>query len=186
MSTSLAALLIDGPRNYISRALDLVNVVGGLLIAGMNYWLFPDHGLMVALGCVLAAALLDICTRYMAVRKTQGKGHWRSERFWEGTGVKLVAYLVIAFLAGLSYRLAPFMQQPTVFLWSVAYVVMFLREVQSNMENLADMGADVGWLKAWARRQEDKLLQADDFMGASAAMQVTNGQHDDEAGWEEP
>lgn len=162
MSASLAALPIDGPRNYISSALDLVNLVGGAVIAVVNYWLFPDHGLLMALVCVLVAALFDIGTRYLAVKRTQGPGFWRSERFWEGTGVKLVAYLAIACLAGLSYRLTPIMQQPTAYLWSVAYIVMFLREVQSNLENLADLGADVGWLLAWTKRKQRQVLEEDE------------------------
>lgn len=161
VTASLADLFVNGPRSYISRALDLVNVVGAFFIAGINYWLFPDRGLMVSLGCVLLAAILDIGTRYLAVKKRRGRGHWQSEKFWEGTSVKLVAYLVIALLAGISYRLTPFLQQPTVYLWSVAYIVMFLREVQSNIENLVDMGADVGWLGLWAKRQERRLLEVD-------------------------
>jgi hypothetical protein len=38
---------------------------------------------------------------------------------------------------------------------------MFLREVQSNLENLADMGADVGWLRAWAERKQKQILESD-------------------------
>lgn len=157
---TLARFFIRDVRGYLHRVMEWARLVWAFLLAGANWILFPDRALMVALGCVMGAAMADILTRFLAVRKTGGR--WRSEQFWEGTGVKLVAYLVIAFLAGLSYRLSPFMQQPTVFLWSVAYVVMFLREVQSNMENLADMGADVGWLAKWARRKEQQLLESDD------------------------
>ncbi len=152
---------MHGPANYWQKALTRVQIVWGLLIAAVEYVLFPDKALLVALLSVLGAAMLDIITRYLAVRKTRSRS-WNSEDFWQGTGVKLVAYLVIAILAGLSYRLTPFLQQPTVYLWSVAYVVMFLREVQSNMENLAELGADVGWLATWAKRKERQILNRTD------------------------
>lgn len=154
---SLTAFFVRGPASYWQKAWSSVQIYWGLLIAAVEYVLFPDKTLLVALLSVLGAAMLDIITRYFAVRKL-GLGRWNSEEFWQGTGVKLVAYLVISILAGLSYRLTPFLQQPTVYLWSVAYVVMFLREVQSNVENLAELGADVGWLGTWAKRKERQIL----------------------------
>lgn len=150
-----------GPSSYLQKAVSSVQIVWGLLIAALEYLLFPDKALLVALLSVLGAAMLDIVTRYLAIRSS-GSRSWTSDEFWQGTGVKLVAYLVIAFLAGLSYRLTPFLQQPTVYLWSVAYIVMFLREVQSNMENLAELGADVGWLATWAKRKERQILNRPD------------------------
>lgn len=161
VNQSLVSFFVHGPTEYLQKAIANVRVVWGLLIAAVEYVLFPDKALLVALLSVLGAAMADIVTRYLAVRKS-GMRNWNSEEFWEGTGVKLVAYLVISFLAGLSYRLTPFLQQPTVYLWSVAYVVMFLREVQSNMENLAELGADVGWLGSWAKRKERRILNSPD------------------------
>lgn len=156
----LAQFFIVDLAEYLRKAATEMRVVWAFLLAAGNYLLFPNRALMVSLGCVLAAAAMDVVTRWLATQ--HNKNRWRSQEFWEGTGVKLVAYLVIAFLAGLSYRLAPFLEEPTVFLWTVAYAVMFLREVQSNMENLAEMGADVGWLLVWVKKKQQQILERDD------------------------
>lgn len=160
---ALARSFITGPAEYLQKAIDQVQIVWGCLLAAVYYLLFPDKTLFVSLLSVLGAALLDIVTRFLAMRSRKEPG-WHSDKLWEGTVVKLVAYFVIAFLAGLSYRLTPFLQQPTIYLWSVAYVVMFLREVQSNMENLAEMGADVAWLRSWAKRKEREILEQVDLL----------------------
>jgi hypothetical protein len=159
---TLARSFITGPVNYLQEAMEQVQVIWGCLLAAICFILFPDQALLVSLLSVLGAAMLDIITRFLAMR-SRGERGWHSDKLWEGTVVKLVAYLVIAFLAGLSYRLTPFLQQPTIYLWSVAYVVMFLREVQSNMENLAELGADVAWLRSWAKRKQRQILEQVDL-----------------------
>lgn len=163
----LTHFFVNDLGEYVRKALDGIRLAWACVIAAANYLLFPDSALMVALCCVLGAAGLDLVTRWISTRRHRVK--WSSDQFWQGTGVKLVAYLAIAFLAGLSYRLSPLMQQPTVFLWTVAYVVMFLREVQSNLENLSDMGADVGWLLSWVKRKEQQLLEVEPEQGGQPA-----------------
>ena len=155
---------------YIEKAWEGGKPFWAFAIATINYLLSPDKTFATALGCVLIAAVFDIVTRFWAIGQ-HGTG-LSSQKFWAGTSIKLVSYLVIAVLAGLSYRLAPFLQQPSIYLWSVAYAVMFLREVQSIVENMCDAGADLQWLLLWTKRKGQQILEADQ---ASVVAPIDSG-----------
>ena len=68
-----------------------------------------------------------------------------SKTLWKGTEVKIVSYLTIAILTGLSYRVM-YLKEAGIMLGSFVYSVMFMREFQSNIENLQEAGADLNWL----------------------------------------
>ena len=76
-----------------------------------------------------------------------------SNRLWEGTKIKIFSYLIVAILAGLSYRVVQ-LEQLSIFFATVVYSIIFLREAQSILENLCDAGADLKWLLIWCFLQE--------------------------------
>jgi hypothetical protein len=67
---------------------------------------------------------------------------------------------VVFILTGLSYRVT-FFTQVSVFMATVVYTVVFLREAQSILENLCDAGADLQWLLIWTRKKEKQILEDD-------------------------
>jgi hypothetical protein len=152
---------------YIDRAVSGTKPLWGTAIATLCYIMFPEKAYQTAALAVGGAILLDIFTKYIAL-SYQSRGLRNaikqrkifSKTLWEGTRIKLVSYLVIAILAGLSYRVT-MLTQVSVFLATVVYSVIFLREAQSIIENLIDAGADLKWLLIWTKRKQEQILEND-------------------------
>lgn len=159
---------MDDLQNYISKALESVKPFWALFITTVNYVLFPDTAYVPAAMGLGGAVVLDIVTKYYALSVKNGGLRAafvchaiNSDNFWAGTKVKMLSYLSIMVLAGLSVRVT-MLERVAVFLATVAYSVMFLREAQSVLENLIDAGAD--WLKpllAWTKRKQEEVLEED-------------------------
>ena len=78
---------------------------------------------------------------------------------YEKTSIKIVSYLVIMILAGLSMR---FVDIPYIsnIVATVVYAFLFFREFASNIENLIDAGAD--YLKPllfWVKKKKGEVLE---------------------------
>ena len=152
---------------YLGKAFTLGKTIWGAAFALLNYLLFPDEAFMTAAMAVGIAILLDIITKYAAISKKSG-GFCKairtkkiySKTLWDGTKIKLFSYLIIFILAGLSYRVT-MLEQVSVFLSTVIYTVIFLREAQSIIENLCDAGADLKWLAVWTKKKQDQILESD-------------------------
>lgn len=159
---------MDQWTDYIKRACTEGKPIVACLFGGINYLLFPDQAFQTAAYAVLICMVLDIFTKYVMLIKTNG-GYLKAVRtrkissrvLWEGTKIKIYSYLIVAILVGLSYRVAP-LEQLGIFLGTVIYAVLFLREFQSVIENLCDTGAQLGWLLVWAKRKENQILEADE------------------------
>lgn len=157
-----------GLQDYIHKLIEGAKPVWAAFVAALCYVLFPDVAFQAALGAVGFAMLLDIFTRLWAISKCNGgyraatrlRKIW-SRSLWSGTLIKLYAYLIVFILAGLSYRVAP-VAQAAVFLATVVYSVIFLREAQSIVENLCDAGADLGWLLIVVKKRQDDILKQQD------------------------
>jgi phage-related holin len=155
--------------NYWDKLCSGLTPVIGCVWGALNYVLFPDHAFLTAFLAVWAAMLLDIATKYMALSH-KGGGFRNatktrvidSNTLWRGTSIKLVSYLIVSILAGLSYRVT-MLTQASVFMATVIYTVIFLREAQSILENLCDAGADLNWLLIWTRKKEKQILKDDDI-----------------------
>lgn len=138
-----------------------------VIIGGLNYLLFPDQALATSACAVLTCMVLDIITKYVAISKASG-GYLKAVRtrkissrlLWEGTKIKIYSYLIVAILVGLSYRVSP-LEQLGIFLGTVIYAVLFLREFQSVIENLCDTGAPLDWLLVLAKKKENQILEVD-------------------------
>jgi len=66
--------------------------------------------------------------------------------------------LTIAILTGLSYRVI-YLKKAGIFLASFVYSVMFMREFQSNIENLIEAGADLHWLLLFSKKKNKELMK---------------------------
>jgi len=153
--------------DYFEKMITGAKSYWAFFIALINYVLFPDKAFQTAAMAVGAAIILDIITKYMALveeagglKSAIGNRTINSNRLWEGTKIKLISYLVVFILAGLSYRVT-MLQEASVFLATIVYTVIFLREAQSILENLCDAGADLDWLLIWTKKKERQILEDD-------------------------
>ena len=151
-------------QTYIAKAMAGAIPYLGAFLGIFNYVIFPDKAILTSACAVGALIILDILTKYVALSHQAG-GYMKavrncsisSNKLWEGTRIKLYSYLVVAILVGLSYRVVQ-LEQLSVFLASVVYSILFLREAQSVLENLCDAGADFRWLLRWTKNKQDQIF----------------------------
>ena len=63
-----------------------------------------------------------------------------------------------AILTGLSYRVI-YLKEAGIIIASFVYSVMFMREFQSNIENLIEAGADLHWLLLFSKKKNKDLMK---------------------------
>jgi hypothetical protein len=150
---------------YISKAFTGFKPIWGGIMGIIYYIFFPDRAYFLALMAVVAAASLDIVTKMYAVCKANGgyreatkTGKYFSKTLWKGTEIKIISYLVVTLLTGLSYRVI-YLKEAGILIASFVYSVMFMREFQSNIENLCEAGADLQWLLIFARKKNKDLTK---------------------------
>ena len=160
---------MDQFQTYLIKAMEGATPYIGAAIGMCCYVIFPEQAFKTAAGAVGAVILLDIITKYVALSHQAGgylaavkKRTINSNRLWEGTRIKLFSYLIVAILAGLSYRVVQ-LEQLSIFFATVVYSIIFLREAQSILENLCDAGADLKWLLIWTRKKQEQILESDDI-----------------------
>jgi hypothetical protein len=171
------------PDYFIKLTTDHKPLIGTIL-GLMHYWMFPEKCFETAAIAVGIMILLDIFTKYVAIAN-QNDGYRAavkskkisSNALWKGTSIKIYSYAIIFLVAGLSYQVT-FFKQVSIFLATVIYTVVFLREVQSIVENLNESGADLGWLLMWSRKKEGQILDANSTV-AAATTQGTTTIHND-------
>lgn len=158
---------MDQFLHYVDRVVSGTKPFWGTIIAALTYVMFPDKAYSTAAIAVGIVMLLDVFTKYVALsHEANGfKNACKTKKIfsgtlWQKTRIKLFSYLIIAILSGLSYRVTP-LKQVGVFFGTVVYSVIFLREAQSILENLADAGADVRWLIRWTKKKQVKILEED-------------------------
>jgi hypothetical protein len=154
--------------NYFTSTWEKVSPLWVAFVSVVNYVLFPDKAYIPAATALVLAMFLDIITKYYAISSKNG-GLFKSIRdrkitsnqFWTGTQKKIISYLVVMILCGLSVRVT-MLTSVAVFLSTVAYSIMFLREAHSCVENLIDAGhSDLEWLLFWLKRKQSKVLEED-------------------------
>lgn len=152
---------------YADKFLSGTKPIWGFFMAACSYILFPEQAYLTAALAVGAVIVLDIVTKYVALSAKAG-GYMKavrnctisSNRLWDGTRIKLFSYLVVAILAGLSYRVVQ-LEQLSIFFATVVYSIIFLREAQSILENLCDAGADLNWLLIWTKKKQKQILESE-------------------------
>lgn len=150
---------------YIEKAFTGLKPFWGAILSFLFYICFPDRAFLIAICAVIGAALLDIVTKSICISKNNGgfinaiKIHKLfSKTLWTGTATKIYAYTIVCILTGLAYRVI-FLKEAGIVLGSFVYSVMFMREFQSNIENLVEAGADLNWLLLFSKKKNKDLMK---------------------------
>ncbi|MDR7856076.1 hypothetical protein [Tissierella sp.] len=150
---------------YIDRAFTGAKPVLGAIVTFAGFVMFPVQFYRTSFLAVFAAAIIDAITKIYSICKKNGgyknsvkKKKVFSKTLWKGTEVKFVSYLMISVLTGLSYRVV-YLEGLGIFIASFVYSVMFMREFQSNIENLIEAGAKLDWLLLFARKKNKELMK---------------------------
>jgi uncharacterized protein YacL len=152
--------------SFFTKVLDTVKPAIALFGAMATYLMFPEESFVPWCIALWVAVVLDLLTRWFAIfiksggiRKALKTKAWNSEAMFRKTSIKIVSYLVIQILAGLSMRFVniPFVSNIVA---TVVYSFLFFREFASNVENLIDAGADyLQPLLFWVKKKEKETLQ---------------------------
>ena len=151
--------------DYLGKAFTGIKPTLGAVTGFVCYVCFPDRAYLLALTAVMAASFLDIITKSYSIIKRNG-GYRKamrskelfSKQLWLGTERKIVSYTVVAILTGLSYRVI-YLKEVGIMIGTFVYSVMFMREFQSNVENLIEAGADLGWLLLFSKKKNKDLMR---------------------------
>lgn len=166
----LGGIFMSQLHDYFSRAMTDLGVILGALITIINFVIFPDRAYANAAFALGIAVLMDIFSKYVAITKRYGgfmtafrMGKLISKSLWLGTKVKLQAYLVVSIMVGASYRLNNLpgaFTNVSIFIATIVYTVLFLREFQSILENFRDAGVkNVEWLLIWSKDREKEIFK---------------------------
>lgn len=158
-------------QEYFSKVVDGVKPIISILATMIMFVMFPDPNkiYLYSAFALSIAMVCDVVTKCWAIAKKTGG--WRkafktkkifSGTFWEKTYIKLKAYLIIAILSGVAYRVT-FLEQFGIVFGSFAYAMMFVREVDSNLENLEEIGADVGWFRIWNKKKMKQIEEKENI-----------------------
>ena len=150
--------------NYI-KSVQETNPVLSIALGAIFYILFPEQSFFTAACAVMILAVMDVVTKYYAISvgdkgffNALRDGKINSESMWRGTSRKIITYLVLFLMAGLSYRISPIAAVSSV-ISTIVYSMLFFRECQSILENLRDAGADVGWMLSVVSKKQKKILK---------------------------
>lgn len=150
--------------NYI-KSVQETNPVLSIALGAIFYMLFPEQSFFTAACAVMILAVVDVGTKYYSIAAKDGgflkalkDKQINSESMWRGTSRKLITYLVLFLMAGLSYRITPIAAVSSV-ISTIVYSMLFFRECQSILENLRDAGSDVGWLLSVVSKKQKKILE---------------------------
>lgn len=157
--------VINDVLEYLGKAFTGKKPIIGAILGTIGTILFPVPFYRTSFMAVMVAALCDAITKNYAICKNNGgyKNSLKlkkifSKTLWKGTEIKLVSYLTIALLTGLSYKVV-YLEQMGIFIASFVYSVMFMREFQSNVENLIEAGADLDWLLLFSKKKNKELME---------------------------
>jgi hypothetical protein len=153
-------------QNFLQKSWDTVNPYLAAIWATICWIMFPDAAYVPAAVAVGIAVILDLITKLYALSAQNGgyiaatkKKIIYSDTLWRKTKVKLFAYLVVMILAGLSIRVSP-LEKMGIFASTIIYSVIFVRECQSNVENLIEAGAEgLRPFLFWLKKKEKIILE---------------------------
>jgi hypothetical protein len=150
---------------YLGKAFTGKKPIIGAILGTMGYVLFPVPfyrmsfiAVLAAAGCDVLTKMYSLCKQYNGYKNAVKLKKIFSKTLWKGTEVKIVSYLMISILTGLSYRVV-YLEQLGIFIASFVYSVMFMREFQSNIENLIEAGADLHWLLLFSKKKNKELMK---------------------------
>lgn len=164
-------------QRFWAKVFDTVNPFLASISAGITFLLFPEKAFETWSLVIWYATALDLITKCFAIfilsirkEKSFVKGiymafktrEFNSDTFYHKTIVKIVSYLVIQILVGLSMRL-PSIGTVNMVAATVIYNCVFWREFASNIENLIDAGADyLQPLLFWVKKKQGEAIPKGD------------------------
>lgn len=145
------------------------NPIWAFFFAVFSYLICPNASYEPAIAAVWIAVLLDLLTRLFANSKKSGgflkaikAKEISSDTLFNRTSIKVVAYLSIQILAGLSMKLNH-MELVSIAMATIIYSFLFLRESVSVVENLIEAGAnDLKPLLYWLKRKENDVTKEEE------------------------
>jgi len=153
----------------LNKVCDTVKPAIALMGAAITWLMFPEQSFVVWCIATWVAVVLDLFTRWYAIFIRNGgirnsfiTKAWNSEAMFHKTSLKIISYLVIQILAGLSMRFVsiPYVSNVVA---TIVYSFLFFREFASNIENLIDAGADyLQPLLFWIRKKESEIYKNDE------------------------
>jgi len=152
-------------QTFLCKVINTVKPAIAILAAGLSYLIIPDRCFEAWSIALWVSVSLDLLTRWFAIF-VRSRGIWpafkskafNSDTLFRKTALKVVAYLVIQILAGLSFRVIGVQQVNTV-MAAVIYSFLFFRELISNIENLIEAGAeDLRPLLFWIKKKEKDVF----------------------------
>lgn len=179
--------------DLVSKVIETVKPYVAFLWAGVCFVMFPDQSFEIWCIALWVAMFLDVLTRWFAIfvksrgiRKALKTRAWNSEAMFQKTAIKIVAYLVIQILAGLSMR---FLSLPIIStaVANVIYAFLFLRELASNIENLIEAGAEgLEPLLFWVKKKGNDALEktegiqniTSEYLNKAESMSESGGNED--------
>lgn len=158
--------IVCGVGDYLGKAWNKVQPFAAGIVTLVNYLIFPENAYKSAAIALSVAVFIDIITKYYYYSKMNNglknaiREHYiRSECLWMGAKRKIISYLVVMILCGLSIRVT-MLVQVTVFISTFAYSMMFLRECQSILENLIDAGhTELDWFLIFIRKKQEAVFK---------------------------
>lgn len=150
---------------YLQKAFESVQPILVFIWSLVLYVLFPEDTYVPAFCTVIVSMVIDVLTKYYSLSRLSGsfvkalKEHViNSNSMWVGTSRKIIDYMLVFIMVGLSYRVTP-IAGVVVFLGTIAYGFVFFREWQSIFENLEDAGHDVSWWLQIIKKRKNKILE---------------------------
>ncbi|MCX7771719.1 MAG: hypothetical protein N2376_01225 [Clostridia bacterium] len=161
-------------QHFWDKVFKQVNPLFAGATSVISFLIFPTEAFIGWSMAIWIATLLDLLTKcfsifskcirryksftlgiFMAFKTKE----FSSETFYRKTVVKVVSYLVIQILVGLSMRLA-LVGAVNMAVSTIIYNFVFWREAASNIENLIDAGADyLQPLLFWMKKKSSNALE---------------------------
>lgn len=162
---------------YIQKLFDnhifvVLSAVGACLYS----FFFPTEQYLIGASAVLGLMVLDLLTKLYALYRQAGgwKKALRSRKinsasFFHGTIDKLVVFGVMLIICGFAYRLT-IISSVAVWFTQAVFMLMFLRDALSIVENLSDAGiAGLGIFEKLIKKKIDDYVDMDEIIDTSAS-----------------
>jgi len=160
---------IDDIWDYLNGLMCDGRMVGISLVGAFLFnFFFPTEAYFWGAIGVFCAMFIDLGTKLFSLSRRAGGFRKafqtriiNSSSFCRGTCNKMIVFLVMLILLGLTYRLTII---PGFAMWfaQAVFVLMFLRDLLSILENLTDAGCDVGVFKKLVTKKMEEYVDGTD------------------------
>jgi len=164
---------VNGFYSFWSKVFNSVNPIFAAVSAAVTFLIFPDQCFVMWNIVIWTVTAIDLLTKIFSIfikcirkEKSIFKGvymafktrEFNSDTFFHKTVVKIVSYLTIQILVGLSMRIS-LIGVVNMAVAIIIYNFIFWREFASNIENLIDAGAEyLRTLLFWIKKRESDVF----------------------------